>query len=80
MFNIEVDEDILVYAVRYALGRQTYAVADCIIEVEKHKDEMSTQVKNNIKSDIMKHLMNIEPEDDTCYNDWKKLYKELNNV
>lgn len=77
---IELEQDILIYALRYALGRQTYAVNDVIMAISTNWKNLSDNVKLIIREDIRKHLLNLNQDFDTCYNDWKNLYKELNNA
>lgn len=78
VFKIEVDEDMLVYALRYALGRQTYAVNDVIIALEEHWEE--DICKNNadiIKRDIKEYLDRTDSRIDSCYQDWVDCLKYL---
>lgn len=78
VWEVNVEEDILVYALRYALGRQTYAVNDVIIALEKHWG--NNICKNNayiIMKDIRDYLNRTDPKLDTCYNDWVECLKYL---
>ena len=78
VWEMNVDEDILVYALRYALGRQSYAVSDVIIALEKHWG--NNICKNNayiIMKDIRDYLNRTDPKLDTCYNDWVECLKYL---
>ena len=78
VWEVNVDEDILVYALRYALGRQSYAVSDVIIALEKHWEENICK-KNAyvIMKDIRDYLDKANPKLDACYNDWVECLKYL---
>ena len=78
VFKVEVDEDMLVYALRYALGRQSYAVNDVILALEEHWEEEIC--KNNadiILRDIKEYLNKTDTRLDCCYEDWKNCLKYL---
>lgn len=53
---IEVDEDILVCAVRYALGRHTYIVKEVTDTVYQNAKNLSKKTICNICKDIIKLL------------------------
>lgn len=49
---IEVDESILIYAFRYALGRMSYAVTDVASELEKNADKLDTRERKRTIREI----------------------------
>lgn len=53
-----VPEDILVYAFRYALGRQSYAVSDVASELRAH----SLSISNKMKALMVKEIRKAESE------------------
>ena len=53
---MERDELIVVCAVRYALGRMTYIVAEVCDYVASKKDSLSQQCINSIISDVEENL------------------------
>ena len=44
MADITVDESILEYAVRYALGRQSYSVYDVIVTIDSQWKNLSQRM------------------------------------
>lgn len=79
---VEVDEDILIYAVRYALGRHSMAVSTAIIEIERLFKMLNGRVRCVIISDIVRYCALYGKEDiDTAH--WKlcveKLFVHLSN-
>jgi hypothetical protein len=74
---IEVEEDIILYAFRYALGRQSYSVSDVAEIIVKNKDKLSIMSKNIIIKEINelfeRHDGLVFPIDDV----WKIVLKEL---
>ena len=56
MADITVDESILEYAVRYALGRQSYSVYDVIVTIDSQWKNLSQRSKFVILRDIKEHL------------------------
>lgn len=53
---ITTDEQILICAVRYALGRMSYIVGDVARYVESKRNTLSSQCKNIIIRDIEEEL------------------------
>jgi len=47
-----VDESILFYAFRYALGRKTYAVQDVVENILNNWDNITTHTKTFMKKEI----------------------------
>ena len=81
---IEVDEDILVCAVRYALGRHTYIVKEVTDTVYQNAKKLSKKTICNICKDIIKLLeqeAEIAPSNQIGMNsidseEWYKLLDE----
>jgi hypothetical protein len=68
-------ENILMYAFRYAIGRNTYAVADVVEEILENKEKLSNHFKESVlveieQSDIMYEPYSIK---------WNELINELKN-
>ena len=74
----KIEDKILVYALKYALGRSTTAVDD-VIEVILKKD-LTSELKSAIIGDIEYFLKLVEYEElSTFYkvNEWTQLLKHL---
>ena len=83
------DEEIIVYAVRYALGRMTYAVQDVCKYVKSKKSSLSDICKRAIIKDIVDEINRYHICGQTCgmacdEREWLKLVEmlkgELNEV
>lgn len=72
---IQIDENILVYAFRYALGRRTYAPTEIVKSILKNWDNLSIITKELFKDEI-KEAYDLG---DRCDQDeWKKIiFKEI---
>jgi len=51
--KIKVNEEILLYAFRYALGRMTYSVRDVTKTINENFDSLSNRFKSTIKKEII---------------------------
>ena len=76
------EEQILICAVRYALGRRTYIVEDVCRYVKNQKDTLSDQCKNIIINDIeddveMYHRVCRTCGDDIDEKEWCGLLRVL---
>ena len=77
---MKVESYILVYAVRYALGRQSGAVLDVVQAVIENIDEIEEKYKGVILKDVLSYLTEIK---DSPYQwediviSWKSLAKAL---
>ena len=60
------DEAIIIYAVRYALGRMSYAVHDVCEYVLSVKDVLSNSCKRNIIRDIYGYVEMCHVAGQTC--------------
>jgi nitrogen regulatory protein PII-like uncharacterized protein len=77
-FKVEVDEDILGCAVRYALPRATYIVSVVAEEVIKNIDNLSNKCKSVIIRDIQEAFNEGRISNYTCdINAWNEVLDEL---
>jgi hypothetical protein len=56
-----VNVAMLLYAVRYALGRQSYAVGEVTDEVLRVAPEVDAQTRQNLRTDIGEWLNHHDP-------------------
>ena len=70
-----LEDGILIYALRYALGRQTYAPDDVMRAIKSNWNNLNINNREVIKRDIKAYL--DKPNTDMCYNDWKNFYEEM---
>lgn len=77
MADITVDESILEYAVRYALGRQSYSVYDVIVTIDQNWKNISQRSKFVILRDIQDFLKNNHDFPGDIYDCWSKIYEKL---
>lgn len=71
----DLEDGILIYALRYALGRQTYAPDDVMRAIKSSWNNLNINNREVIKRDIKAYL--DKPKNDMCYNDWKNFYEEM---
>lgn len=70
-------EHFLIYSVRYALGRQTYAVSDVCEALSNHKKE----IRHNYRQAIIKDIENYTNDNSDYYNQyWLEVLEELKEV
>lgn len=79
MADITVDESILEYAVRYALGRQSYSVYDVIVTIDQNWKNLSQRSKFVILRDIQDFLINHSDFPGDIYDCWEKAYEKLSS-
>lgn len=78
----KVESYILIYAIRYALGRQSGSVLDCVNETMANIDTIEEKYKGVMLKDILTYLNDVK---DAQYQwqdiilSWKGLAKELYN-
>lgn len=73
---IKVDEDILFYAFRYALGRATYAVSDVVEALILVEPKLSWRTKEQIANEIEK----AHNEDNLGHDCDKELWLYVRNL
>lgn len=72
---MSLDEEIIICAVRYALGRRTYIVQDVIQYILKNKDSISGYCKNIIIRDVTEHLSTYKRlKLGYCYGEFEKAW------
>ena len=72
--KFEVDEDFLIFAFRYALGRKTYAVSDVANYLNENWNKLSLMTKVLIKKEVKDAIENDfagDPQVDVPY--WQRL-------
>lgn len=74
----DLEDGIVIYALRYALGRQTYAPDDVMIAIRSNWNNINGLNKEVIKKDIKAYL--DKPKTDMWYDDWKNFYEEISNA
>ena len=60
---IQVDQNILIYAFRYALGRMSYSVSDVVEAIKENWDKINENAKNIITKEIQEAIKNNEAGD-----------------
>lgn len=68
--RVEIDEQMLISAVRYALGRSTYIVGWTVSEVKRVWGHLSTNVQEVIERDI-NETKSLGMKDDVM--EWRSL-------
>lgn len=71
---------ILPYAVRYALGRRSFAVADVCDAVEREAAGLSDELRSVIARDIREALDRGETGDECDANRWRRALIALERV
>ena len=71
----DLEDGILIYALRYALGRQTYAPDDVMRAIKSSWNNLNINNREVIKRDIKAYL--DKPKTDIWYDDWKNFYEEM---
>jgi len=76
--QLQRDIDTLsVYAVRYALGRRTYAVADVCDVVKRNIDALNDNSVNVIRRDIARALEDGDAGDPCDVDRWRQLLQSM---
>ena len=76
-------KDILICALRYALGRRTYITSLVANYIMEHKELIDERIKNIMLKDIIEYesKRNYWYADDECdYQNWLKLKKWLEEL
>ena len=75
--NIREEEDILMFAFRYALGRQTGAVDTVVSIIERNWDILHKDTKQQMKDEIIRYK-NMYSFSEIDYPSWERiLNKEI---
>lgn len=80
MSNIELNEQMLVSAVRYAFGRATYIVAMTVEEVLRVWPELSPGVQVLIRSEVNNELHRGDVGMIMDRIEWERLMEETKNA
>ena len=70
---MKVDEDILFYAFRYALGRQTYAVDQVTNKIIENWSDLSSKIKVAIRTEITRAIDTGNAGAVTDMENWKSI-------
>ena len=70
-----VEEDILVYAFRYALGRKTYCVDDVTMSIRHNWDLLDTTTKKLIHKEVKSAIETNNYGMDMDKKEWLKILK-----
>jgi len=71
--SVRVHENILIYAFRYALGRETSSVAALVEELIENWNKLSFQTKTVIKKEIKEAIDNNKAGARMDIEEWKKI-------
>ena len=71
--KFEVDENIIMYAFRYCLGRRTYAVSEMVTVLINSWDKLKPQTQRKIQEEIKEDMDRGNAGDDCDVQDWKKI-------
>ena len=81
MIEITIDlKDIVICALRYALGRRTYVTGLTVDFIMNNPDLIDDRVRRVMKEDLEEYFecRGIYYNDDECdYRSWRKLYEWL---
>lgn len=73
---MELPEDILFYAFRYALGRRSYSVSTVVDELIRHEAKLHP----NTKSTIVNEIDDAHRKGNLGYDDQKELWLYIRNL
>jgi len=68
-----VNEDVLLSAFRYALGRQTYIVNSIVKNILNNWNDISDKLKNLMKREIQEAIDTNEAGMDCDVKEWRKI-------
>lgn len=77
---MQLSEDILFWAFRYALGRMTYAVGDVANEIIRHASEISPQTRGLMTKEIREALGSNRAGMSMDVTEWNKVLARLNEL
>lgn len=76
--KLEMGEDILFYAFRYALGRRTHAVSTVCTELIRQRGFLQDRTRKLISEEIRKAKQEGNLGDACDINQWWNVYSALN--
>ena len=71
--RIEVDNGILFYAFRYALGRMTYAVGTVVGELKQNWEHFDISTQMLIKDEIKQAILDSKAGMDMDVRQWQEI-------
>jgi len=77
---MNLSEDILFYAFRYALGRMTYAVSTVADEIIQHAHELDPKIRHIMITDIQKAITENAAGMEMDRKDWERVLAKLNEL
>lgn len=78
--DMKVDEDILFYAFRYALGRMTYAVTDVADVIIANADKLSRKTRDLIDKEIYDAICRKQAGMDIDIKKWNEVRVKIQTV
>ena len=75
MREIIIEENVLFWAFRYALGRSTYAVGDVADAITRNWSELSRSSQFKIKQEISKALVHNDAGMDVDAKAWEAILR-----
>lgn len=72
-----IDNDLIIYAFRYALGRRSYVVSDVVSALADLWDKLKYNQKVTIRNEIMRALEENKAGDSIDRDLWKTIIYEL---
>ena len=73
MKTLELHEDFLFFAFRYALGRRTYVVSMMVSELKKQWDNLDPHTKSKIQKEITEAIQYGDAGMDIDVHEWKTI-------
>lgn len=68
-----LEHNIIFYAFRYALGRQTYAPSEVVGYLETYWQDIPTMIRHKIQEEIRQAIVRGEAGADIDVKTWKKV-------
>jgi len=69
----EINQNIVFYAFRYALGRRTYAVSDVVDYLKENWEELDNQTQVQIRNEIGKAIDREQAGSHCDIKKWREL-------
>ena len=77
MNKATINQNIVLYAFRYCLGRKTYAVDECIGYLKENWEELDEETQTQIRCEIRVAIKDKRAGMDCDVKNWKQLLKGL---
>lgn len=75
--TIELNPVFLMYAFRYALGRQSYSVVDVASELVEHRDDLTADWRRQIVQDIKNAIENGDAGQQCDVDRWRDVARAM---